>query len=100
MMKKDVFLINCSRGAVVDEVALIEDLENKKIAGTGLDVFSEVPPKKDNPLFKLDNVVIAPCSEVKTKNAMVGMTMVAKDVIGILEGNNSMHPVNYSKKIN
>ena len=56
LMKKTAYLINCSRGPVVDEKALIEALNNKEIAGAGLDVFEEEPTYPENPLLKMDNV--------------------------------------------
>jgi len=58
LMKPTAFLINTARGAVVDEMALAEILKDKKIAGAGIDVFDEEPPLKDNPILKLDNVVL------------------------------------------
>jgi D-3-phosphoglycerate dehydrogenase len=58
LMKPTAFLINTARGAVVDERALYEALRDKKIAGAGLDVFEEEPPLPDNPIVKLDNVVM------------------------------------------
>jgi phosphoglycerate dehydrogenase-like enzyme len=58
-MKKDAFLINTSRGSVVDEKALYEALTQKTIAGAALDVF-EVQPASGSPLLKLDNVVCTP----------------------------------------
>jgi D-3-phosphoglycerate dehydrogenase / 2-oxoglutarate reductase len=57
-MKTGAYLINTSRGAVVDENALIIALANGKLAGAGLDVFVEEPPSVSNPLFKMDNVVV------------------------------------------
>lgn len=59
VMKKEAFLINTSRGPVIDEKALYEALKNKKIAGAALDVF-EVQPPFENPLLDLDNVVCTP----------------------------------------
>jgi D-3-phosphoglycerate dehydrogenase len=58
MMKPTAYLINTSRGAVVDETALIEALKNKKIAGAGLDVFETEPLPAESPLRSLDNVIL------------------------------------------
>jgi phosphoglycerate dehydrogenase-like enzyme len=62
MMKPTAFLINTSRGAIVDEEALADILEQKKIRGAGLDVYGEHgdPPPKNSRLLKLDNVVLTP----------------------------------------
>jgi len=59
-MKKNAFLINTSRGAVINEKALIKALEENWIAGAALDVTEEEPPKPDNPLLKLENVILTP----------------------------------------
>ncbi len=58
LMKPTSILINTSRGLVVDEQALCKALSAGAIAGAGLDVFDEEPPPSDNPLFRLDNVVL------------------------------------------
>jgi phosphoglycerate dehydrogenase-like enzyme len=60
LMKPTAYLINTCRGPVVDETALTTALQNNTIAGAGLDVFDQEPPPADNPLFKLDNVVLTP----------------------------------------
>jgi glycerate dehydrogenase len=62
LMKPTAFLINCARGGIVDESALVEALETKKIAGAAVDVLSIEPPKDSNPLLeaKLPNLIITP----------------------------------------
>jgi hypothetical protein len=59
-MQPHAYLINTCRGPVIDEAALIAALNANTIAGAGLDVFDQEPPPVDNPLFKLDNVVLTP----------------------------------------
>jgi phosphoglycerate dehydrogenase-like enzyme len=59
-MKPDAFLINVSRGALVDEPSLIEVLRNNKIAGAALDVFETEPLPSDSPLWDLENLLITP----------------------------------------
>jgi phosphoglycerate dehydrogenase-like enzyme len=60
MMKATAFLINTSRGPLVDETALIDALHNKKIAGAALDVYGTEPLPEDHPFRKLDNVLATP----------------------------------------
>lgn len=59
-LKSSAFLIDVSRGGVIDQDALIETLQDKKIAGAALDVFPEEPLAADSPLWELDNVIITP----------------------------------------
>lgn len=81
------FLINTSRGAVVDEAALIHALQTGLIAGAGLDVYDPEPPQKDNPLFDLDNVTLTPhlASFTEQGRRRMGM-MVVEDVLKVLNG--------------
>jgi glyoxylate reductase len=60
MMKRTANLVNISRGEVIDQEALVKILEERAIAGAGLDVFEVEPINPDNPLLKLENVVLTP----------------------------------------
>ncbi|MBC8769295.1 C-terminal binding protein [Arenibacter sp. BSSL-BM3] len=74
VMKKTAIIINSARGALIDEMALLEALDKKRIAGAGLDVYSQEPLNKtDHPLKKLyemDNVILLPHLTFYTKEAM------------------------------
>ena len=86
-MKPDGILVNASRGALVDEKALMEVLRNEKIGGAGLDVYDPEPPDPKNPLFALNNVVLTPhlASFTDEGRRRMGMT-VAEDILRVLEG--------------
>lgn len=60
LMKKSAILINTARGGIVDEEALYEALKDKKIAGAAIDVLENEPPKENNKLFELENILITP----------------------------------------
>lgn len=60
LMKPTAYLLNAARGPIVDEKALIEALQNKIIAGAGLDVFEDEPLPQDSPLREMSNVVLSP----------------------------------------
>ncbi|RLQ90179.1 D-glycerate dehydrogenase [Planomicrobium sp. Y74] len=73
-MKPNAILINCARGAVVDESALIEALQQGEIRGAGLDVFEQEPVDRENPLLRMENVVALPhigSATEETRHAMV-----------------------------
>ena len=80
-------LINASRGAIVDEPALVSALQNGVISAAGLDVYDPEPPAKDNPLFRLDNVVLTPhlASFTDQGRRRMGL-MVVEDVLMVLKG--------------
>lgn len=69
-MKRSAILINTSRGAIVDEAALIKALEPRTIAGAGLDVYEQEPIQPDNPLLRMDNVVLTPHIAAGTVDAL------------------------------
>ncbi len=60
LMKPTTYFINTARGPIVDQRALYNALSQNRIAGAGIDVFEEEPPSPDEPLFALDNVILAP----------------------------------------
>ena len=60
LMKPSAFFINVARGPIVDEKALYGALAARRIAGAGLDVFEQEPTPADNPILKLDNVIVTP----------------------------------------
>ncbi|UCD14212.1 MAG: hydroxyacid dehydrogenase [Thermoplasmatales archaeon] len=85
-MKPNAYLINCARGGTVDEKELYNALKNGKIAGAGIDVFENEPPK-DNPLLKLDNVVLTPHIGANTNEGQIRAgTVCAEQVIKTLKG--------------
>ncbi|MDD5165616.1 MAG: D-glycerate dehydrogenase [Candidatus Pacebacteria bacterium] len=94
MMKKTAFLINTSRGPIVDECALVEALKNKIIAGAGLDVF-EYEPKLSKGLVKLDNVILTPHIASASDTARNEMaTLVAQNIVDFFEGKVPANKVN------
>lgn len=81
LMKKSAFIVNCSRGAVINEKDLIEALKSKAIAGAGLDVFEKEPLPPDSELRKLGNVVMTPHTAFYTKEAVERLTGICVDNI-------------------
>lgn len=73
LMKPTAYLINTSRGPVVDEMALVKVLEEGRIAGAGLDVFENEPYAADHPINRLDNVLLAPHSLCWTDQCFAGI---------------------------
>ena len=100
LMKNTAYLINCARGGVVDEKALYEVLSEKRIAGAAIDVFEEEPPSPDNPLLKLDNVVLSPHIGAATKEGQIRAGVIcAEQVIKVLNGEEPDYWVNREKML-
>ncbi len=94
LMKSSAILINASRGKVVDQAALYRALTEGWIAGAGLDVFEEEPTPADNPLLALHNVLLTPHAATSTTESLIGMSLVTKDVMAVLEGRDPTNAVN------
>lgn len=90
LMKETGFFINTSRGKIVNERELIDALENKSIAGAGLDVYENEPLSMDNPLLKMDNVVTTPHIGSATKETRFDMAM--KAAVNLVMGLNDEVP--------
>jgi glyoxylate reductase len=95
LMKRTAYLINNSRGPVVDEKALYKALKKGWIAGAALDVFEQEPTPANNPLLKLDTVVVAPhisSASYETRSKMA--EMVAENLVAFFEGEKPPNLVN------
>ena len=94
-MKETAYLINCARGKIVDEKALIDALNNKTIAGAGLDVFDIEPTPTDNPLFQMENVIATPHSAGTSNRAVIAAQIqVGQEAARLLKGSWPMSLVN------
>ncbi len=95
LMKPTAILINTARGSVVDEPALVEALQNGKIAGAGLDVFTTEPLPLDHALRSIENVVLSPHAGALIPEAtLAGLAMAVDNVANFLQG----HPTNVVKR--
>lgn len=93
LMKPTAFIINMARGSIWNEADIVEALQTKRIAGAGSDVYEGEPVTGDNPLLKQDNFVGTPHMSAHTEEAMIRMSMVAADVLAVLEGREPEFPV-------
>ena len=87
MMKKSAFLIDVSRGAIIQEEALLKALQENRIGGAGLDVFADEPLEPGHPLFTLENVILTPHLAWYTKQAQERLEQeTLQRALEILEG--------------
>lgn len=94
-MKRTAYLINCGRGAIVEEAALVEVLRERAIAGAAIDVFEEEPLPVEHPLMQLDNVYLTPHCAWHTRESMYDMQWgAAHQVALVLEGREPTNAVN------
>jgi D-3-phosphoglycerate dehydrogenase len=95
LMKPTAFLVNFSRGEVIDEKALYDALKAGVIAGAAIDVYDPEPPLDDNPLFELDNILLSPHSAALTGECVIRMaTGAAEGVVDVLSGRRPQFVVN------
>src|SRR5205807_6470379 len=86
LMKPSAYIINTSRGPIIDEAALLFALREKKIAGAGLDVFNVEPLPLDHPLRKMDNVVLTPhLGYASQQNYRAYFAGMVEDIRGFLD---------------
>lgn len=93
LMKADAYLINTSRGGLVDEAALLDALRNDRLGAVALDVFEQEPLPRDHPLLGHPRVLTSPHSAAMTDAAARRMSLVAEDVRRVLVGEAPLHPV-------
>ena len=87
LMKKTAYLVNTSRGPIIDEKALYVALKEKWIAGAALDVMEKEPPDWEEPLLKLENIIITPHISFYSEESYVELkTKVAESVRSVLKG--------------
>lgn len=93
-MKPSAYLVNLARGPVWDEAAVVEALDQGWIAGAGTDVFEQEPVDAGHPLFRHARFVCTPHMSSHTEEAMHRMSLVAEDVIAVLQGREPRWPAN------
>jgi len=98
LLKPTAYILNLARGPIWDEKALESVLKEGKIAGAASDVFAVEPATKDHPLLKLGNFIATPHMAAHTEEALGRMSLVAEDIVRVLEGKEPLHPVNRPAK--
>jgi D-3-phosphoglycerate dehydrogenase len=98
MMKPTAYLLNLGRGPLWDERAVLEALEQQWISGAATDVFEEEPTARANPLFRHRRFVCTPHMAAHTDEAMRRMSLVAEDVVTVLEGKEPQWPANRPRR--
>lgn len=96
LMKPTAYLINVSRGGIVESAALLDALREERIAGAGIDAFEREPPAPDDPLLTLTNVILTPhAAYYSTDSAEELRHSALEDVLGVLAGRPPRNPVNH-----
>jgi D-3-phosphoglycerate dehydrogenase len=96
VMKKGVRIVNCARGGIIDEVALIKAIKDGRVVGAAMDVFEKEPLAQDSELLKLENVIVTPHLGASTEEAQVNVAIeVAEIVRDALLGKGIRNAANY-----
>lgn len=86
-MKADAFLVNTSRGGIIDEPALVDCLKRRKIAGAALDVFVQEPIDKNSPIKDLENIILTPHTAALTQECVLRLAVeAAQSALAVLHG--------------
>jgi D-3-phosphoglycerate dehydrogenase len=94
-MKPSAYLINTARGGIVDDKALYRALSEGIIAGAGIDVLPTEPPPADQPLLKLDNIILSPHAAFYSEESLIDLQVqAAQEVARVLSGKRPVSPVN------
>ena len=100
MMKPGSYLINTSRGELVDEAALLQAVQSGHMAGAGLDVFVKEPPDPDSPFLHMPQFVVTPHGSSHTDGAMHAMgRMSMEECLRVLRGEVPKYPVKLGLRI-
>jgi len=92
LLKGQAIVINSCRGEVLDAHALAAELRSGRLAGCVIDVYAPEPPPVDYPLLGLSNALLTPHMAARTHTAILNMSWVVKDVLGVLSGEPAMYP--------
>ncbi len=96
LCKKGVRIVNCARGGIVEEKALVKAIEAGHVSGAALDVFETEPPAADNPLLKMKQVIVTPHLGAATQEAQENVAVeVAKQIMDYLSQNIVRNAVNH-----
>lgn len=95
VMKPGMRIINCARGGIIDELALVEALDKDIVAGAAFDVFEQEPPAKDHPFFSHPKMIVTPHLGASTEEAQENVALdVSEQVINILRNDPFKNAVN------
>lgn len=95
MMKTGVRILNCARGGIIKETALVDALRSGKVAGAALDVYEAEPVAQDHPLRGMANVVLTPHLGASTEEAQLNVAIdVAREIVKVLRGETFNNAVN------